>query len=100
MAVGFDHLREARIGCGELRIMVLAARRLPGKQVEGEGSRGPGVEVIRTAEIVFGAGSIDGGELAVAVEKELDLALPPPTVVVDPPGKIGAHVLPPTLHAI
>jgi hypothetical protein len=66
-AVGPDDLRHAGIGSGEFGVgrgMALVDR--------------ADVEIVGAAEIILGAGSADGGKLAVAIHEELDLPLAPP----------------------
>jgi hypothetical protein len=58
------------------------------------------VEVPGAAEIVLGPGAADRGELLVAVEVELHLALTPPAGVVSAPGEIGADVFSGAVHSI
>src|SRR5215467_12299252 len=60
----------------------------------------PHVEVPGAAEVVLGAGAADRGELLVAVEVELDLALAPPARAVDAPGEVCADILPGAGHGV
>src|SRR5690606_3697761 len=82
-AVRAQHLVQAEIRRGE-------------RGVPGTGD----VEVPGTAEVVLGPGTADGGELVVAVEVELHLALAPPAGVVDAPRQVGADVVTSALHAV
>ncbi len=81
--IGLDDLVEPRIGCGERLVL----------------SQGPILEVVRTAEVVFGAGAADRGIVGVAVQEELDLTFTPPPRVVDAPSQIGANKVTLTLNA-
>ena len=39
-------------------------------------------EIVRAAEVILGARAADGGELLVAIHKEFDFPLTPPTGIV------------------
>ena len=75
--IGCDDLMESRIRRGKGNIAVMR----------------PGIlKIIGAAEIVFCAGTANGGELFVPVHEELNLALAPPAAVVDAPGHVGTHI--------
>ncbi len=58
------------------------------------------VPVVRTAEIVFGAGAADRRKLGIVVDEEFDLAFAPPAGVGHPDRQVRAHVLTNTVHAV
>src|SRR5271166_936639 len=73
----------------------------PEKRRRVDGVSLPGhVEVPGATEVVLGAGAADRGELLIAVEVELDLALAPPAGAIHAPGEVGADVLPGALHGV
>ena len=58
------------------------------------------LKVIRTTEVILCARAADGWVLRIAVHKELDFALTPPSVIIDAPCHIGAHIVATALYAI
>lgn len=72
-----QYLREAGVGRGEGLIFVEVVV----------------FEIVRAAEIVFGAGAANGRELIIAVQVEFDFAFTPPARVMDVHGEVGADVL-------
>ena len=52
------------------------------------------IEVIRTAEIIFGTCTANGRELLVTIHEELDFAFTPPSIVVHLPCHIGTYIMP------
>ena len=58
------------------------------------------LEIVRAAEVVLGPCPADSRVFLVTVHVELDLAFPPPAVVVHAPCHVCAHVLSLALHSV
>ena len=56
-------------------------------------------KVVRTTEIIFGAGAIYCWVYAITIHKKLYFAFAPPAVVVHVPGHVSAHILAPAFYA-
>ncbi len=82
-----QHLRQASVGGGEGIVMAFAIGAARFK-------------IVGAAEIIFRAGTANGGEFRIAIQEEFDFAFAPPTGGVSFPREISADVLARALHVV
>src|SRR5258708_1552166 len=84
MTISPDHLVQAGVRTTELRI---------GRSLYAGRIFMPGIEVVRSAEIILGPGATDGGKIRIPVHEKFYFTFAPPAIIVNSISQVSAHIL-------